>query len=414
MRVWTRDVSIALLAFASAMSLALAGAQAPGATPASSPTPAGSEWRVIDVRALDVDGDRLTLSPDGQWLAAIGPDSSPCFWDVETLTPSCADARMPLIRNECQPSMVWSPHSSAVAFSLDAVIRLYDSDIYVFDRESGALTNLTDDGYEGDILTAPGGIDIDLSPAWSPDGQQIAFARTVHGGAFSPTAILRGDRAGGEPVNVVTMSLNDPWLVWLPMYWLPDDTIVYSRTAVDPEDPDNGIWRVGPDGATPEMLVPGALGADIPSGAVADLGPASGTMSIYSPTRLQAAQGYEDPIFWFGDLADGSVTMLPLFDLDAGTPLPSPLGLNESTRGSLAFPNSPAALSPDGTTAFVSYRSSGGDSYLATIDVATGEITKLDAGIEVRPVVAQWAGNDTVLAQGSGGPMLITLARQAG
>jgi hypothetical protein len=360
-------------------------------TPAASPAATGA----LDLRPLDVEGEGLALSPDGQWLAGVGAEHAPCFWDVATLTPACADIELPIMAHPFFPAMAWSPDSSAVVFSLDAPRLAYDSDIYLFEREGGALTNLTDDGYQGSLLEAPGDVPIDIVPTWSPDGQQIAFSRSQRTDERSSTSVMRIDRAGGEPVEVTTPELDEPLTIWMPMHWLPDDTIVYSVTSVDLDQPLNGVWRVGVDGSDPTRVVPGDRASDVPAAMVADIGPDTGAISVYSPLLLgQFGATWEQPLFWIGSLDDGSLAPIP--PLDAGT-----------------GPAAPAAISPDGATALLVYRSADDRFSLARMDLAGGQIellAPLPAGTEIQPVTPQWADDGTVLISTSDGPALLTLA----
>ncbi len=76
----------------------------------------------------------MTLSPDGQWIAGIGPEGDQfCIWNVETLIVDCDDQFQPIHAE----SITWSPDSTAVAYSLDLLMRFYDSDVFVYDVKRG-------------------------------------------------------------------------------------------------------------------------------------------------------------------------------------------------------------------------------------------------------------------------------------
>jgi hypothetical protein len=410
MRFKTTLALIAMLLLGGA-TLATATAQTPAASPVA---PGGT----LDVRPLDVEGDRMSfaLSPDGQWLAGVGPDQAPCFWDVETLTPQCADEELPILVHPYFSAMAWAPDSSAVAFSLDTPRMAYDSDIYVFERESGVLTNLTDDGYEGALFDGPDDLALDIVPSWSPDGTQIVFSRSLREDDTSSTAIMRIDRGGGEPVEVATLPIEQPLVIWTPMTWLPDDTIVYTISSADVDQPRNGLWRVPVDGDDPVKLVPGDGAADIPAAMAAGVSPKSGAISVYSPLLMaQYTAGFERPIFWLGNLDGGEVTPIPVVEADTGAALDTyPADPASSQKTGLAYPVAPAAISPDGATALLMYRPLDGNVSLATLDIASGEITFLPAlpeGTELQPMAPQWADNDTVLLIGPETPLLVTLDR---
>jgi len=158
-----------------------AGAQetSPEASPAASPaaSPVGSEggagWRVADERRLAIDGEPVTLSPDGRWVAGRGPEQEFCVWEIETLDAVC-DGQDLAIRPE---SIAWAPDSSAVAFALEAAKFLIDSDIYVFEVADRELNNLTDDGIEEvDLL----GDDVDAVEFYQPDEENIVHLVSSH------------------------------------------------------------------------------------------------------------------------------------------------------------------------------------------------------------------------------------------
>src|ERR671910_2328595 len=63
----------------------------PEVSPAASPvgTEDGAAWRVVNERRLAIDGEPVTLSPDGRWVAGSGPEQEFCVWEVATLDAVC-------------------------------------------------------------------------------------------------------------------------------------------------------------------------------------------------------------------------------------------------------------------------------------------------------------------------------------
>ena len=226
-----------------------------GAVPTTDEPAPEPEWRIAQVRGIEVDGEISSMSPDGDWLAGTGPEGTLCLWEVLTLTPTCDDTELPISRQTPMPTMAWAPDSSAVAFDLNALVFGVDSDIYVYDVADAELANLTEDGYEGSALDAPTATPIDIAPTWSPDGNQLAFVRSPVGDDDSrSTTIMRVDRDGGDPVLIHRLDVAAPFAVWTPMYWLADGTIIYAQTAADLDEPSNGIWRLRLDGSLPSRL----------------------------------------------------------------------------------------------------------------------------------------------------------------
>lgn len=381
--------------------LILAGTTSGGAaqTPGASPVAADSDWQIADVRALEwpsvLAGEIAALSPDGRWLAGFRSDNVFCVWDVEKLTPTCDAEVLPIDRY----AIVWSPDSTAVAFSLDAE----DSDIYVYELEAGRLTNLTDDGFEGSTGEAERDDPIDMLPTWSPDSQELAFVRSYVGGDGGPIAVMRVGRAGGEPVDIV--QLDSDVSSFIPIFWLADDSILYSvesLNAVQGEDELSGLWRVGADGNNPERVVPGTEESDIPGAYVTDVSADSEVASVYSPSLAQVLIG--DGIFWIVDLANGDRRGILPLDIE----------------GIEAYPVAPAAFSPDGSVAIGIYllpeiERTG----LVLIDTATGTPTSLQSQVSAGDLPqipartnrgwAQWSESNTILVQSGDGPILLTL-----
>src|SRR5262249_27127394 len=158
------------------------------------------------------DGETLALSHDGRWLAVwsrAGTNAAICAFDAATLTEHrCAAVPRVSIAAD---SVAWSPDGTRLAFTESALRELRESDIWVAGFATGTATDLTDDGV-GKLIGAPAGTPLDLAPAWSPDGMELAFSRTVKSGEDAAgedivqTALYRIPAAGGEPRQVVKVA----------------------------------------------------------------------------------------------------------------------------------------------------------------------------------------------------------------
>ncbi len=368
----------------------LASAQTPEATPVGS----GSEWRIADINRLVTDGQLVAISPDGQWIAGVSPSRQFCIWDVATLTPTCVDAELP-IRPE---TIAWAPDSTAVAFALDAVRQGHESDIYVYEMADRTLTNLTDDGVEGSLLNTPSGTPLDDVPAWSPDGSQIAFARSERGEDAGSTTIMRIDRAGGAPEVVYRLPVEEPLVVWLPIAWLPDGDLVFSQISANLHDDRNGIWRVPAAGGDATLVLPGSDLADVPGPEIASVDRDRGVAIVFSRFLLGRFGAQADqPLFWIVDMASGEHRELPALE---GTDSP----VQTRIFG--------ADFAPDGMSVIAWSTAAPSGYALVMIDMSTGAVTNLDLPEQqepIPPLQPQWVAGNEVMLTSPSGAWLLTL-----
>lgn len=389
-------------------------AQTLEATPGASPVVSEGGWRITDTRSIeDIGGWPSALSPDGVWLAGISSDGF-CVWDVEMLERTCA-GDSPGSRDT--GSIVWAPDSTAVAFSYYSPVTLtqsfdVDSDLYLFDLTSMRLVNLTDDGYEGDLFADD--IDnpppVDTMPAWSPDSSQLAFVRSSIAGQVGggSTTLMRIDRTGGEPTEIVQVDGESAGVVSRTMYWLPDDTLLYLYLSHDvslssPYDPgpdanspDRGVWQVGIDGSDRRQIVKNAPGAGIHVGSIASVSP-DGTIAVLRADVAEEVNGDVPgtPALSLLDIANGGTTSID-------TP-------GDDRVAALGF-------SPDGASVLVGYedRSSGYLVRLAVLDVASGTLEvvgHVDQELWEWGAHPNWSAGTKVFYPSGASSFIVTLER---
>lgn len=201
----------------------------------------------------------LQLSPDGRWIAGWNlKDESLCFYDVVFFDPiSCLDEDAPLNGAIDIDRLAWSPDGSSVAFTeyfYDFVFR--ESDLWVYSIEAGRLTNLTEDSAGGKFRRPDDCVrgiycfrldaslaHVDVFPAWSPDGQWVAFARTTveRERENQGTSLLRVAVTGGAPVHVTDVS-SEPFAVSNGLQWTPDRAaLVYIASTYDSPWPRDSV-----------------------------------------------------------------------------------------------------------------------------------------------------------------------------
>lgn len=213
---------------------------------------------------IDVDGRMFSVSPDGQ-LLAVGRDGVRDLCVVELAKQrdvGCVDLEERQIQLD-QNSIAWSPDSARLAFAVTALQTLRDGDLWLMNARGGQLTNITDDGFEGELPVmndeeqGDDPIYVDVLPVWAPDGRTITFSRSaVVAGEFGGNVVASVDVASGVVETLVDAS-DEPGVVYWGAAWSPDGgRFFYSFGHPDVDDTDNGVWAYDVATATARLLVP--------------------------------------------------------------------------------------------------------------------------------------------------------------
>jgi len=370
---------------------ACGGEQAP---PSAAGT-AAANLRVVEEREARVDGNILSLSPNGQWLLAqrLGEGGFElCVFEANSLTEQVCAA----LEEQINPAgTAWSPDSTRIAFTEYCCqgARLRESDLWVLEVESGALTNLTDDGVEGELFQraeAGASFLIDTFPAWSPDSEMLVFSRSeVTAGEWGGTALQRIPASGGEPVKLLTVDEEKAAAVQ-GVCWSDDEKqhILYDVFG-QLSDPDTGIWMVDGDGQDPLHLL-GLTDQEMGRPVVVDVSAQAGKALIEYPLLALSQPGPNISRFALLDLKTGAVE-----------------SLKEATGTGIEFMGvSNATLSPDGSKVLYVYIDGDSQRQLVVRDL-TGEaehVLRISSVGDFLGVSAEsglgldWAENDTIYA----------------
>ena len=157
----------------------------------------GASAQEVFSPADDQQIEGLRWSPDGSWigyeLAEPGPGASSIppserSWTLWAMTPDGTDHRQ-LTTTGREMHFTWSPDGKRIVFErfepIEEERQLGEAatDLFIIDVESGDEIRLTDDGVSRD-------------PAWSPDGERIAFSHGPRGDQH--VALIRDDGTGLE------------------------------------------------------------------------------------------------------------------------------------------------------------------------------------------------------------------------
>lgn len=127
----------------------------------------------------------VTLSTSGDqlvWPESVGRfwnrEGELCIYTFESAATECAIS--PDIFEGYPYAFFWSPDDAHVAFTENPIQLGYESDIWVFNPESQEYVDLTDDGVQGDWISAePGSYTLDYLPMWNHQDGDIYFWRSI-------------------------------------------------------------------------------------------------------------------------------------------------------------------------------------------------------------------------------------------
>lgn len=382
---------LALIAATSGIAVPTIAAQGlPGdvTTPTAMPS-----IEIADIREIELQFEPITLSPDGAWISGIQDQSSICLFSLVDEESRCQ--AVPLDGSILAQSMTWAPDSSAIAFSLDALATLQNSDIFVLDVEGGDLDDLTPDlanveRLEGSAPPAVGGSHVmqpgdargddafwmDLFPAWSPDGTELVFAR--HSVPDGLLQIMRMPRTGDEVEAIVDLESNEVSFIVGPILWLEDDAIIFSGAGSH-----GGIWETSLATGNTQVIL-SAEDPDVPDAVAVSVSADREWLSVYSNRNV--LRGNVEELFALVERETGEILIFTF------------------AEGPDHFVNVVPRFGPEGL--YIAATMMGNPQSVLIWDIATGRspvgvsLPGDGPDLDLLLVGLSWAANDTILVPG--------------
>jgi sugar lactone lactonase YvrE len=336
----------------------------------------------------------MYASPDGRQVAIVSSESL-CVYRITTgLRRACVDVAESNIVAIDPNSVTWSPDSTYVAFS-EAFAATDDqsleSDIWRFDPDAKDVVDLTADqlvGPIGDLQAAGEAFNADSGPAWSPDGSQLYFQRSIWSGSAWTTVIMGMAADGSGAFQVV--KVDDGAAGAVPSGTLvvtTDGYVIFTRDRGDPADPGNGIWRVSIAGSTIDQLFAPPVG----SAAVPRLASISPDGSSFLLVLIPGGSdgGASVPTFGLVDRESGTVTLI----------------VREGSRDALNGRTVAAAYAPDGNSIVYLWESTpGAPRELIRRSLANGSEVVVASGIPASAASPNGVG----ISWEAGGPLVVS------
>jgi len=117
-----------------------------------------------------------------------------------------------------------------------------------------ALLSFADSGTRG--LTEPGEQDLDIEPAFSPDGSRVAFVRSNIGGMVSELYVVP---TSGSKAQRLTF---DQRTIWSLPAWMPDgNEIIFTSS----RSGSSSLWRISAAGGTPQPVAGTSVNGQCPT-----------------------------------------------------------------------------------------------------------------------------------------------------
>lgn len=208
-----------------------------------------------EAATAEIIGYGARFSPDGAWLSYVSPG------DEGVVVYHLADGAQRLLSSRVGRPAAFSPDSAAVIVSditLVASAAQESSRVYLY---RVALTGAGAE--EGRERLSPDQPVDDSAPAWSPDGQWIAFGRAPADTAAGRQLWLM--RPDGSEARALT---DEAAIFHGPPAWSPDGgTLLYQRYRLDDPAAQPEVWSLRLSDGTATLVAPGGyLPAWLPGG----------------------------------------------------------------------------------------------------------------------------------------------------
>ena len=147
----------------------------------------------------------------------------------------------------------------------------------------------------------------DIMPVWTADSSTIYFIRSEFGAGLENTIIMSLDVTSGEASNHFLVAPTIWFSVYTPMFIEPDGSLLISVGNPDPENQQNGIWRIAPGGSRIDRVFDPETEAWRVGITISDVSADGSHALLTSPQALSFSDPAESP-YALLDLTTGELT----------------------------------------------------------------------------------------------------------
>jgi Tol biopolymer transport system component len=190
---------------------------------------------------MQTDGSNVRLIPrmagGSAGHASISPDGQWIAYssggNIWLIRPDGSEEHMV---NRGGQSPAWSPDGTQIAFHSDRAAKQYKFDIFVMNADGSDLTQITSDPA------------IEGNPSWSPDGLALTYWHWS-GDISDPFQVYVSILDGQPPVNISNNQADEE-----PLAWSPDGRSIVVRSDRDWPTPVKGLYIMNPDGSNARLI----------------------------------------------------------------------------------------------------------------------------------------------------------------
>lgn len=199
---------------------------------------------VMELYRMHPDGSDVRLIPrvggGSASTSSISPDGQWIAYtsngDIWVIRPDGSDEQRLTTHPAQDQSPAWSPDGTQIAFHSDRSAKEFRFDIFVMDTDGSNVTQITTDPA------------IEGSPSWAPDGSALTYWHW--GGDISdPFQVYVVTLDGQPPVNISNSSATEE-----PLAWSPDGQTIAVRSDRDWPNPIMGLYLMNPDGSDAQLI----------------------------------------------------------------------------------------------------------------------------------------------------------------